>query len=232
MNQNTKIYPTISELIADLKGDGSEEEIKKNLIDTLNRAYDIRKVELDLYWKRATYFWGFLIAAFTAYFIVMNEKQDFSNGIKFLVICLGFTFSNAWYLVNRGSSYWLTHWERIIDAVEEYLGMNLYKVNLIEKINPKFYEYKPYSVSRINIIVSFYIWIVWGILGILFLLVNLFKYWRTQNLCSFNFNEIDPHILIVLLTTAFIIYRLFDTKSGSGQPYSFYRRNSNYQAKD
>ena len=32
----------------------------------LNRAHEIRKFEIELYWKRATYFWLLQAAVFTA----------------------------------------------------------------------------------------------------------------------------------------------------------------------
>ena len=35
-------------------------------------ALDIRKFEIDLYWKRAAYFWTFIAAAFGAYFLMFN----------------------------------------------------------------------------------------------------------------------------------------------------------------
>jgi hypothetical protein len=43
---------------------GSQEEREK-LRAALERAHDIRKLEIDLYWKRATYFWAFQLIALT-----------------------------------------------------------------------------------------------------------------------------------------------------------------------
>ena len=33
----------------------------------LEQAYEVRKFEIELYWKRATYFWTFIGASFAAY---------------------------------------------------------------------------------------------------------------------------------------------------------------------
>src|SRR5690606_624251 len=112
-------YPNIYEFTKALgvKSDGSI-TIEK----LLERAYQIRNFEIELYWKRASYFWGFLIAAFTAFFVV-SDTSKFGNKphYELLVICIGFIFSLSWYLVNRGSLYWQANWERMIEAIEERL---------------------------------------------------------------------------------------------------------------
>lgn len=209
---------------------------KEDLNKILDRAYDIRKTELDLYWKRATYFWGFLIAIFTAYFLVSktpNNNADFSSYNKFLVICLGTVFSLAWYLVNRGSTYWLTHWERIIDTIETKLDKKLYKVNL-KKEFPfwHFGDYYPSSVSRINIKVSFFIFLIWiGLLGN-FILNSISKNYPEGLLFKLTFygNErnLDWKILLPLIVTIAIAVWLFLSDSRSESKYSFYERDSEY----
>jgi Na+/melibiose symporter-like transporter len=73
----------------------------------LTLALDIRKFEIELYWKRATYFWTFIAAAFAAYAIVYSRADSKDDPWLLLVFsCLGFLFSSAWYLVNRGSKFW------------------------------------------------------------------------------------------------------------------------------
>ena len=58
-----KKYNTIQEFIYDIEGKDQTQEnnvpVKSKTIleDTLNRAYEIRSIELDLYWRRATFFW-------------------------------------------------------------------------------------------------------------------------------------------------------------------------------
>ena len=123
-------YNDIKDFENDFKGNFTIDGLTK-LEKALERAYDIRKFEIDLYWKRAGYFWGFLVATFAGYFIV-SDKTRFSNKpeYEFLVICLGFIFSLSWYLVNRGSKYWQSNWEKIIDTIEEIIEMPLYRINL------------------------------------------------------------------------------------------------------
>lgn len=76
-------------------GKNVDAEGKIKLEKILDRAYGIRALELDLYWKRATYFWGLMIATFTAYFIAQNPTYQFTQVNIFLVICLGYVFSLA-----------------------------------------------------------------------------------------------------------------------------------------
>jgi len=44
----------------------------------LNLALDIRKFEIELYWKRATYFWTFIGAALAGYALV-DETSSGDN---------------------------------------------------------------------------------------------------------------------------------------------------------
>lgn len=62
----------------------------------LKEAREVRKFEIDLYWKRATYFWVFIAAAFGGYSALGDKQQT----LAFLTACLGFIFSLAWYFVN------------------------------------------------------------------------------------------------------------------------------------
>ena len=61
---------------------------------------------------------------------VIDSSKKIGFHIQFLIICMGLVFSFAWYLVNRGSTYWVTNYERVIDAIEEYKGISFYNLNL------------------------------------------------------------------------------------------------------
>lgn len=132
------------------------------------KAHEIRKFEIELYWKRTTYFWAFIAFSFGAYIaIVSSESKEFTNreNYAFVITCIGFIFSLSWYLVNRASKHWQTNWEVIIDDLEDEFTGDLMKRHI--KNNNKWYELTlsyRYSVSRINQIVSLFITIVWVIL--------------------------------------------------------------------
>ncbi|MCC9001729.1 MAG: hypothetical protein LM549_03765, partial [Candidatus Competibacter sp.] len=45
---------------------------RSKLESALEKALDIRKFEIELYWKRAAYFWTLIAAAFAGYFIILG----------------------------------------------------------------------------------------------------------------------------------------------------------------
>lgn len=170
---------------AQFKDTSSKKEVLSKQKEALERAWKNRDFEIELYWKRATYFWGFIAAAFAGYFIIVSTDNDFVQA-EYIVICLGFIFSVAWYFANIGSKKWQENWEKHIDLLENEITGPLYKT-VIDK--------PAYSVSRVNIRISqFVIWI-WVLLGI--------NYWF-QNI-SFNgdFSDID------FITIAFTGLTLF-----------------------
>src|SRR5688572_19281070 len=74
-------------------------------------AWEIRNFEIELYWKRATYFWAFVASTFVGYFALVGaekySKPDRYQHVEvYFVICLGFIVSLAWLLTNRGSKQW------------------------------------------------------------------------------------------------------------------------------
>jgi hypothetical protein len=131
--------------------------------EALKQALDIRKFEIELYWKRATYFWAFIAAAFAGYF-ALQKDADLAN--IFIVSCLGFLFSLAWYLVNRGSGAWQRNWESHVDLLEDEIMGPLYKT----LINRRTYKFRhlaepyAYSPSRINNLLALGVTITWIIL--------------------------------------------------------------------
>lgn len=43
------------------------ESSKAKRKDAYEKAYEIRKFEITLFWQRATYYWAFILASFTLY---------------------------------------------------------------------------------------------------------------------------------------------------------------------
>lgn len=57
----------------------------------LEHARDNRKFEIELYWKRASYFWGLITATFAGYFAILSSsvarsERDF---LAFILACIG-----------------------------------------------------------------------------------------------------------------------------------------------
>ena len=125
----------------------------------LKVALDIRKFEIDLYWKRTTFFWAFLVSIYTAYFFIcLNHKDSlYLILLSFLASC----FSLLWYLSNRGSKFWQENWEAHVSALENGEIGPLFKT--IKKNKKKFwnpFSAYDFSVSKANIIASILICLV------------------------------------------------------------------------
>lgn len=99
--------------------------------EALKHALDIRKFEIEMYWKRATYFWTLITATFAGYFALLSSHQI--PGLILLVNCIGLVLSIGWYLVNRGSKYWHSNWERHVDILEDEIIGPLYKTTLAKR---------------------------------------------------------------------------------------------------
>jgi hypothetical protein len=70
-----------------------EERMKKSF----EVSVDTRKFEIDLFWKRSFFFWGFISAAFVGYAALRPSE------LRIVMACFGMVCSCAWSLVNRGS---------------------------------------------------------------------------------------------------------------------------------
>ena len=126
----------------------SEERLK----EAYKAAFDTRKFEIELFWKRATFFWAFITAIYTAYFNVLikvypvceAEHPPYQHGtIPLLVLSfLGLFFSFSWLLSSYASKNWQENWENHIDLLENDVTGPLYKIYESEK---------AFSVSRITI---------------------------------------------------------------------------------
>jgi len=101
----------------------------------LERAWKNRDFEIDLYWKRAMYFWAFIASTFTGYLaLIGSDKYAHSQAsfVEYLLLCLGCLLSLAWVLVNRGSKTWQENWEAHIDLLEDKITGPLYKTVLFK----------------------------------------------------------------------------------------------------
>ena len=128
----------------------------------LTIALDIRKFEIDLYWKRATYFWSFLAVTLAGYFglLVAMDLPDKQRGEALLTVsCLGFVFSLAWYFVNRASKFWQENWEKHVDLLEDAPIGPLYKTVLSDS-RLRWWRFAgpyPFSVSKLNQLLSLFV---------------------------------------------------------------------------
>lgn len=101
---------------------------KAQLKPALAAAHDIRKFEIELYWKRATYFWLLQAAIFTALgFMWHGQDADSAGLVPLGLTSLGFLTAIASWFAAEGSKFWQENWERHIDILEDNQGVLLHK---------------------------------------------------------------------------------------------------------
>jgi hypothetical protein len=168
--------------------------------EALEHALETRKFEIELYWKRATYFWTFIAAALAAYGLIRASKDigaSEKTHLSVLVSVLGFVFSFAWQAVNRGSKHWQENWENHVAILEDEVIGPLYKTVSGRPRSPNVSEWiadlltgpRNYSVSKINQLVSFFVTSIW-----LLLMWNALPPFDT----SVGFEGVDWFLVVVI----------------------------------
>lgn len=94
----------------------------------LNRAHEIRKFEIELYWKRAAHFWLLQAAVFTAIGLTWRFSTSvLSPLVPVALAALGSVTACAGYLSAKGSKFWQENWEHHIDMLEDEFEGRLHK---------------------------------------------------------------------------------------------------------
>ncbi|HVY04683.1 MAG TPA: hypothetical protein VHB46_01780 [Burkholderiales bacterium] len=202
-------------------------EYQQNLLDdrekaklAFEKAWATRNFEIEMYWKRATYFWAFIASTLIGYFALVNSSNylmadPYDHVEVYFVICIGFVLATAWFLTNVGSKAWQRHWEVHVDMLEDLFTGPLYKT-----VFPR----KTFSVSKINEIVSFSFVIVWILIGV--------KYFIDKDLI--NFSSFRINWLVVFATSGAalaVVSMIFGHGRGrfSDREVLMYRRSMTYK---
>lgn len=177
------------------KGSSSadDEKIKK----AYEQAARTREFEIGLYWKRAGYFWAFIVSIYTAFFSVQKEffftkDEGLEHGALALLVlsAIGFFFCVAWLLSNYASKHWQENWENHMDLLEDFVTGPLYKI---------YSAGKSFSVSKINIAAG---WVVSACSFLLFL-------FETVEFCIRLRSLPRPHTFIALVVLSLCVFALF-----------------------
>jgi len=194
--------------------EGFEKLDKENVSvfkDALERAWHNRDFEIELYWKRATYFWTFLVATFSGYFIIITNNDALGDypEAPLLITYLGLTFSLAWVLVNHGSKKWQENWEKHVDLLEDKVIGPLHKTTLASN--------RP-SVSKINLVVSYFVLGVWLCLAI----NSVSEFISSEQVKEVNYLKARILTLFEIISLAFLL--LYSSKTGKNKSFNFKRR--------
>ena len=204
-NRNAKCVTKDEEYLK-LFSDDKPSETEKKHSSALKEALDIRKFEIDLYWRRTGFFWAFITIIYTALFSVFCKYIECP--VKYFLFVpvistlsgLGFFFSIAWHMVNKGSKFWQENWEKHVSLLEKSEIGPLYDVFLNPKTTGN--RWNPtkefdFSVTKVNMWASSLISVL-SFVGCIFCSIWLFKF-SMNNCLSFI-----PSVLVGIFT--FIIF--------------------------
>lgn len=181
-------------------------------------ALDTRKFEIELYWKRTGYFVLFIGAVFVGYYTIINTtdytiiiinttKEGISKYQKewllLLLSALGFLLSLLWYMANRGSKFWQENWEAQIEELSTHLGVPIFGIikRREHSIRNLMQEY-PFSVSKVNQMVSLIITFTW--LLMLCKEIGVFK--LLENIPFSDWYKVLAGGIVIMLSFLIIVY--------------------------
>ncbi len=173
----------------------------------LKEALETRKFEINLYWKRTGFFWAFITVIYTALFNVFCKYLEYPCKYSIFVPAisvlagLGFFFSLAWHMVNKGSKFWQENWENQVALLERSEIGPLHDVYLnpkggkLKRWNPT--ESFDFSVTKVNMWASSTIVFVTlcGWIGMIAWLI----FCRKENICMIIVPSVIISIFIILL---------------------------------
>jgi hypothetical protein len=122
------------------------------------------KFEIDLFWRRSLFFWGFIATAVAAYGAAYKSG---SRDLQLLAACFGVVCSFSWVLVNHSNKYWQDFWEEKIKIAQKdaldgidwfFSDPGVQRNALLGPIH--------FSVSKIALALSYFTLLIWIALAI------------------------------------------------------------------
>jgi len=121
-------------------------------------AHDNRKLEIQLFWQRSLFFWGFVATALVGYV----KTAGSGTGLNVVFSLFGLVCSIVWSAGNRGSKYWQEYWEEKVTLFQHYTTGNIFFDR-----NPKTpsmfdnFAARRLSVSKLTMALSDYVVFLW-----------------------------------------------------------------------
>lgn len=141
---------------------------------SLKDRYDLvikaRNFHYDNFSKWMSYFYVIIAALFIALYNIIGKTGELYNSLTLIICLLGFIFSLLWHWANKGYYYWAVHFISLVNHYEK----NLLKLDEKERVYFVFADkglnenaYNPitganFSTSKISLLVSYIVCIVWS----------------------------------------------------------------------
>lgn len=118
-------------------------------IQLYEKILELRKFEIENFWKRALFFWGIIAIIYAGYFSMKSEDYPI------IIALVGFLFNVIFSLSIRGSKYWQENWETRASEYEKENHFVLFEKNKVEYEERHFFTI-PYrfSVSKLTMLLS------------------------------------------------------------------------------
>lgn len=181
-------------------------------VNLYSEILELRKFEIENFWKRTLFFWGTIAIVLAGYF-----KADLNDKYLVFISFLGIIYNLIFSLSIRGSKFWQEHWENVAIVYENSLDFSLLKTqtsNLIDIKNKTQFITYPYrfSVSKLTMLLSDITVLLW----IMFWLKDIYKLFKNKqiffDICCKNEIHIFTISVILFHTILFTyIYIFFKT---------------------
>ena len=183
----------------------------KKIAIAFEKAHDIRKFEISLYWQRSTFILGFLsvLAATLAYCFSTYLDKTTTDDTKFILLLtsfaisiLAFSISMIWKRMIKAGKYWQNNWEFHINILEPFVSGNLYKMHFYKRKGNTRYSIHDIMLSIANRIITLLILLIFTIL---FLIFNDISNWV-------DFSKLKKEQVYISFAFLLIPYLLFEAR--------------------
>lgn len=242
-----------------LKAEKINEDIAKQ--NKINKAFDFanncRDKEIDRFWTRGLYFWGFIAASFGTYMAVLNaslkiadsgervrlsfsallEMSFMSKAILAVIAYICFVFCFSWLAIHKGSKYWQENWETHLDYLEDDVIGKIYWTYIDPRNNCKFKKSPistqayDFSVSKISLLCS----LLLSFCSFLLFMFHCILLFLKEDIVNSIFNKefcitlTFKSVIIFLILFAAIIFLIFFWISADGNAHkNTYDNSYNY----
>ncbi len=182
-------------------------------------SLETRNFEIELFWKRSLFFWGFIASAFLAFATLEKDNSNYA----IVIANFGMVCSFAWTLANRGSKFWIDNWEDKLFSYENYLEKGFFSKPGIIRYKSLLYYKRRFSVSKLAIALSDFTFSIWlGIVIVktlnslsiikIFKILNSFSNLKMLNGLLLIFSKLSINEFSLIFSILFIIYMLFFCK--------------------
>lgn len=176
-------------------------------INLYKEILELRKFEIENFWKRTLFFWGTIAIVLAGYF-----KADLNDKYLVFISFLGIIYNTIFSMSIRGSKFWQEHWETMAVVYENSLNFSLLKKGTSQIIDNKnkssliTYPYR-FSVSKLTMLLSDITVLLW----VMFWLKDIYKLVKNK-LIFFDFcckNEFHPFTISLILFHLIIGYYIY-----------------------